>query len=238
MSVNILRPSSRILTLGDMGTMQIFGIGQGAANWWEAGGASGCVAAYQPKGAASLADSYTDLTGNGNDAAPGVAPAWDATNGWKFNGSTHYLDTGIVVSSGTWSALCQFTSYTSSGDYHDLFGAYGGSGDNFAILPYYDAGGSVRYLYGVGAQRLEAAPPLTAGNLGIVGGLGGFRNGISDGAIATGNPPSLSIYLAAEHKIGEVGNFAAVYIQAWAIYNNALTAAQVAAVAAAMAALP
>jgi len=62
MSVNILRPSSRILTLGDMDTMQIFGIGQGAAN-----GLLNNLIAYWPGDEASgnLLDAHTnglDLT--------------------------------------------------------------------------------------------------------------------------------------------------------------------------------
>ena len=48
-------------------------------------------AAYEPKGAASLAASYVDLSGNGNDAAPGVAPT--LSSGWVFNGGTQYLTT-------------------------------------------------------------------------------------------------------------------------------------------------
>ena len=36
-----------------------------------------CIAAYQPKGAASLAESYQNL----------AAPGWDATDGWTFSGA-------------------------------------------------------------------------------------------------------------------------------------------------------
>ncbi len=45
-----------------------------ASTWWDNNGAiSGCVAAYQPKGAADLAASYVNLANSGTyNAAPGV----------------------------------------------------------------------------------------------------------------------------------------------------------------------
>ena len=68
---------------------------QSSANWWEAGGATGAVAVYQPIGAASLAASYVNLANPGTyDAAPGVAPTW-ASAGWTSNG-TEYLGYGSV----------------------------------------------------------------------------------------------------------------------------------------------
>ena len=69
--------------------------GTPAAGWWVVAGKT-CVAAYQPIGAASLAASYTNLANPGTyDAAPGVAPTFDAVNGWAFN-TTQYLETGIA----------------------------------------------------------------------------------------------------------------------------------------------
>ena len=85
-----------------------------AGNWWEAGGASGAVAVYQPKGAASYAASLTDLSGNENDASEGTAPDWDADNGWKFNGSDDYLDTGLVIASG-YTIIVRFSNVADNG---------------------------------------------------------------------------------------------------------------------------
>ena len=64
-----------------------------AGDWWLAGGIDpdDCIAAYQPKGAASYAASKTDLTDNGYDIDGGSAPDWDASYGWNFNGTSHYL---------------------------------------------------------------------------------------------------------------------------------------------------
>lgn len=65
-----------------------------ASGWWDNDGAiAGCVAAYAPVGAADLASSYVNLVTPGTyDAAPGVAPTWDAATGWTFNGSTQWLN--------------------------------------------------------------------------------------------------------------------------------------------------
>jgi hypothetical protein len=61
-------------------------------NWYAVAGLlANCILALQPRGAASLANSYINLANPGTyDAAPGVAPTLDAT-GWTFNGTTQYL---------------------------------------------------------------------------------------------------------------------------------------------------
>jgi hypothetical protein len=61
-----------------------------AAEWYD-----GAIAAYQPKGAASLAASYVNLANPGTyNAAPGVAPSFDAATGWGFT-TTQFLITGV-----------------------------------------------------------------------------------------------------------------------------------------------
>lgn len=65
------------------------------------------VAVYQPKGAASQADSYKNLVNGLLPAAPGVAPSWDFDNGWTFNGTTQYLTTAIVPT-GAYTILVRF----------------------------------------------------------------------------------------------------------------------------------
>ena len=68
------------------------------ANWWQSGGASGCVAAYQAKGAANYAASLVNLANPGTlDLTIAVAPSWTAAAGWTtycaFDELT-YLDGG------------------------------------------------------------------------------------------------------------------------------------------------
>lgn len=85
----------------------------GAAKWYLAGGVTP-IAAYQPKGSSSLAASYINLISPGTfDAAPGVAPTWDAVNGWTFNGSTQYLTTGIIPTTNqAYSMMVRFQNWS------------------------------------------------------------------------------------------------------------------------------
>src|SRR5574338_141498 len=73
---------------------QIYGgitqLGAGAqaatAPWWLSGGVSppDVVAAYQPKGAANLAESYINLANPGTyNASPAVSPGWSSLTGWE-----------------------------------------------------------------------------------------------------------------------------------------------------------
>lgn len=69
------------------------------AAWWLSGGiaAANCVAAYQAKGAASYAASKVNLTGDAayNLVEVGSATSWDATTGWS-SGENKSLSTEIV----------------------------------------------------------------------------------------------------------------------------------------------
>jgi hypothetical protein len=207
-----------------------------SANWWEVAGKT-CVAAYKPKGAASLAASYSNLANPGtNDAAPGTAPDWDGTNGWKLNGTTHYLTTGLSLTN-TMSVLVQFTNMTSAaGAFHDILGFYndGTSGVWIAVGV---TGTGPAHRYGNGAWVLTVETEITAGNLAIAGGEG-YLNGSSEGSGNTGGASSsTNFYIGATFYAAAAYNFTAAYIQAVAFYSDTLTDEQVATVAAAMAAL-
>lgn len=208
------------------------------SNWWEAGGATGAIAVYQLKGAADLANSYTDLSGNLNHAAPGVAPTFSALTGWTFNGTTQYLTTGLAIAANSWSALVRFSDVTNDGW---LLGSLEAGGYRFDIAP---ANSGTRVVFGnsgeIGAGRLLKIPQLTSGTLGIAGNAA-YRNGAYDGTI-----PAFTAYTSTLYKLyigalnssgGGGGGFIAGKIQAIAIYNNTLSAAAVLAVSNAMAAL-
>jgi hypothetical protein len=81
-----------------------------SADWWLSGGisAANCIAAYQPKGAVSYAASKVNLANPGTyNATEGTAPAFDTAVGWTFNGTTMFLETGIVpdLSAQAWSVI-------------------------------------------------------------------------------------------------------------------------------------
>lgn len=200
-----------------------------APPWYLSGGIAlaNCVAAYQPKGAASLAASYTNLANPGTyDAAPGVAPTFDAATGWTFNGSTQYLSTGIYVASG-WSWILRWSGTPGGGN--DIFGSYDGGDRGFSFAPapagaYWNLGG---YAQGnAGASGVAAATNAT-----------GYYNGSSaTGAIGawSGGASALDIRIGGRNQ--GAPSFRAGSIQALAIYNIDITA-YIAALTAAMAAL-
>jgi len=194
--------------------------------WWLAGGIpkGACVAAYQPLGAKSLRDSYTNLANPGTyDAAPGVAPTFNTATGWTFNGSDQYLETSITAQI-TWSAFVRFSNVTSSG-YQYLFGYYITGVHEFAIFP--ATSGGVYYSNGA---AITVLPALTSGVLGFAGKTA-YRNGNVDGSIGAGgwaNDTTVKI------GGGQATRYIAGKIQAFALYDITLTAPQVAAVSTAM----
>ena len=201
-----------------------------AANWWEAGGATGCVAAYQPKGAASLAASYVNLANPGtHDAAPGIAPTWDTTNGWIF-ATTQYLNVALTTTNETWTLIYQFTGASVSNVFAYAVGASSGAAFSFCFGPNFLNG--ARYISG--AQTITVAPNLTSG-VAAVAGKSAYLNGTSQGTIPAGTSTANLGWSIGRVKNGSSG--AAHNCQAMAIYNNTLTGPQVAAISTAMAAL-
>ena len=229
-----------MIGLGGRGVMGL-GLGRSsvaaaAVPWWLAGGAPTPVAAYQPIGAASLAASYVNLANPGtNDAAPGVAPTFDAATGWFFDVSTQYLVTGVVPSSLAWSMIVRVYSYTAM-SYVAIAGASTGTTGNarFALWAQ-SIPSAVGYING---GLREKAPRLDSnGGVLAVAGNQGYRNGISDGAVFTQGTQTTNAIV-----IGKDSRYLTMYglngiISAIAIYGTTLDAAQVAQISAAMAAL-
>lgn len=235
-------PGKRGLVIPGLGRMDVRSMGGAAAviPWYLSGGipAAACVAAYQPKGAASLAASYVNLANPGtNDAAPGVAPTFAAATGWTFNGSSQHLKTGVIPDSSAWSGIVRFSNSTSAGD-RFLFGSIKNDAapkGRFCISP---DNGSGNVYYGMSdSLNLFVPPAITEGVLAITGNTA-YRNGASDGSIATASHPAQEIYIGVSNVNGGIlYGYRACKIQAIAFYNTTITPEQVAAVSAAMAAL-
>jgi len=216
-----------------------FDPGLTALPWYRAGGAPLPVAAYQPKGASSLAASYVNLANPGTyDAAPGVAPTLDAS-GWVFDGSAR-LNSGVIPDNNqTWSAVVRYSSFSLAADYQTIFGINTGGATPavFAITLGRSADNNVYYENGSYVPK-----PISpaAATLAIAANLA-YRNGIDEGVTVS---PVVGAWTEGV-QIGCVLNIASsLYarffvgnIQALAIYNTTLTAPQIAAVSAAMAAL-
>lgn len=197
--------------------------------WWDPGGDGLCVwAAYQPKGAANLAASYIDLSGNGNNCGLGNAPAWNALSGWLFNGINDYLATAFIPQNDqSQTMIAQFTNLT---NVEAICGTHTAPNRSFDIYP--DLGGGAYYLNGGWSF---AAPAYTTGN-GAVAGNQGYRNGAADGGAigAWAGVSNFTVTIGASNAAGGPHSYGRVYMQAFALYDCTLTAPQVSAVATAM----
>lgn len=223
----MIRSGRQVIIPGDFMGVRAFApkVAAPAGDWWEVTGKT-CLLAYQPKGAASLAASYSNLANPGtNDAAPGTAPDFDASTGWTFNGSSQYLNTGLEWTSGDYTVLVRFSDFTSG---TTLTGV-----NNVTQMRVHIQGG-VR-SYNNGAASLSAGSGTTGGVMGIAAGTG-YYNGSSDGSLtgATGSTAIYTIYIGARNNSATAGNFAAAKIQAYALYSATLTAGEVAVVSSAM----
>lgn len=214
---------------------------RGETPWYLSGGiASGnCLAAYQPKGAADLADSYINLVNPGTyDAAPGTAPTWDSTNGWKFDaGSSQYLTSGVAVPTGG-AVICRFSTLTTSGNYY-LFGSYQDATNRNSVRP--DAGSGSAHAY-IGGDQDYGGKAFTTGVACISGAKELYKDGASIGTHSEGGDPTTArssghVYIGALEAGSAAFYHASVYVQAFAMYSIDLSGDQIAAVTTAMAAL-
>jgi hypothetical protein len=234
-----LRPGQRLLTIPGHGLTVTQGratLHAGAASWWLEGGvaAANAIVVYQPKGAASLAASYTNLANPGTyNAAPGKAPAFDTATGWGFTAaSSQYLISSnfAIANNQTASVLVRFSDTAMTGRGF-LFGFAG----EFGIQPYFD--GTDKLFRSRGASQKRYVPVATSGVVATAG-LANYLDGSFLGnhsSIAAGS--DMTTIAIGSQSATVPGNYLQGKIQAFAIYNVTLTAPQVAAVSAAMAAL-
>ena len=189
-----------------------------------------CLAAYQAKGAASLAASYVNLVNPGtNDLITVSPPTWDISDGLIFDGINQYCDTQIVFGA-VWSFAIRFTNAAVSG-VPIMGGMTLAAADSLLIWPNHNA--STTYFdYG---NELNVGAGVASGII-IVANTKAYINGVDTGLALAGT----STNVASTVMIGTGDNypgFVAVYAQALAIYNIGLTPTQVAALNSAMAAL-
>jgi hypothetical protein len=205
--------------------------------WYLAGGIplANCVAAYQAKGAADLASSYTNLANPGTyNASLGIAPTFDTLTGWTFNGSTQYLKTGIIpLIDQTYSILIRIKPVTTV----NVCPAFcrGGANKDFGVF----IAGTTYYPHNGGAASI-AITSLNGvdATIGLCGATG-YRDGLPlVGVIPAGTPPTLQdIFLGAGNESGTPNFYYPGKIYFAAVYNIVLMAAQVLAVSSSMAAL-
>lgn len=217
-TIMVLRPGQRVVQVPGAGVSvsRRAVSAPGSGNWWEAGSAPTPVAVYQPKGAASLAASYVNLANPGTyNAAPGVAPTFDAATGWTFNGSTQYLTTGITPGSATWSALCRFSGGTTTG-YKIVFGTRY-TGATSQLFEIFQQGDGVSYYANGG---FVSTARVVAGVLSLAG-KSAYKNGVADGTISAGELSAIGdIYIGGTHASTGAMFYFTGNVQAVAVWNT------------------
>lgn len=202
--------------------------------WWMAAG----IVPWQAQaaeGAADLASSYIDLTGNGHHLVPIVVPVWNAVDGWIFNALEVLNTTFIPQGDQSQTVIVKFTNQN-PGLGPAIFGVAHGGGlgnDRFSMAGY--AGGA-QYFNGLGTGGAIPFVFPASGIIGIAGNQGYF-NGIPDGGLIGpwGPAPWSDCYLGCIHVLGGLPwQLGVLYIQKHVIFDVVLTPAQVAAMVAAM----
>lgn len=208
-----------------------------AGDWWLSGGINpaNCVAAYQPKGAVSLAASYINLVNSETHTIiVGSAPTWDYTNGWKFT-NTQYLITDIECATDqSWSMIVAFNNYYGLNCF--ISGSNNGNLQNGKF--YVGANWTSKRIYGNGGY-LDADNAITSGILCVAGNKGYYNGALDVTSIDTWTNGGISypIFINGINQTGSSLYRPANYIQALAIYSIVLNSGQVSALTTAMAAL-
>lgn len=211
----------------------------GYDEWWCPCGItpSDCIAAYLAKGAASYAVSKINLANPGTYDADdtGHAPDWDDVNGWKFDGVSEYLDTGVSDNPypDNYTMIVRYSNYILS----DAGSTICGINDNlntFRIGSYDYLAGTDWDSYGYGETSfvsIEREPYTSNGIRAVVGCTACYRNGVLE-SDATYNGfilyTPVNIYIGCEDYAGDSpSGFSNIYIQAFALYNKRLTSSQI-----------
>ena len=190
--------------------------------WYLAGGVSAPQAAYQAKGAASLAASYVNLANPGtNNASPsGTEPAFSTANGWTFSGAAH-LASGATFGA-AWTMYVRFTQHATFSYVVIQQGAAlrvqnGAAGSGYHVV--YLSGNERAWTYSAGQDTVIC---LAGNNV--------YQDGVLVGAVA-GTPDGTTV------RIGATGTSSPHlgYIKGYALYATEHNATQVAAISAAMA---
>lgn len=169
-----------MMVLGARAAMgYVLGRGAGAADtlpaWATAGGAPRPIACYQPKGATSLAASYSNLANPGTyDATQVVVPGWNS-DGWIANG-TGYLSVALTINS---SSSIIVRAVSTGANTTGICGWYGGVG---SVELEIRRNTSVNQLYhsigNVGTNRYSATGDLSvSGDVIALTPSGVYRNG-------------------------------------------------------------
>jgi hypothetical protein len=190
----------------------------------------GVVAAYQPVRAPDHIQARYNVGAHmarvgQNNATLGVAPTWGPATGWTGNGTSMYLNTGIVPGN-YWSMMIQLITVQLENQV-PIGARTGTSGTNgMFIVSHGSANAAVIYRYG---NDISITPQATGRINLAMAGLANYRNGSRDGgasntAITTTTYP---VFIVALNNGGSPGLYSSETVQAAVIYSRTLTANEV-----------
>ena len=215
-----------------------------APPWWQVAGKT-CVAAYQPKGAASLAASYVNLANPGTyDAAPGAAPTWASATGWTFNGTQYLVVAGLVQNRPLTMLVSASQSSSDGGGLLWTADATKNKGVAIGIGTTFDTADNVVSALSATIAWLSSTSTVNIAGFVIGIALGNGANNVSAPYVLylDGNPVksgNVAVFdTATDFNIAAIGvRGVSATIKSVVIYSSTLTAGEVATVSAAMAAL-
>jgi hypothetical protein len=214
----------------------------GSAEWWLPSGVdvSDVEQALQAKGAASYADSLIDLSGH-TDATSISAPVWSAEAGWQFNGSSHSIDSNLIVpTNNSWSVFVRFANTFNRSTDNYVIGQLKNTSNNdirimIIVRPSNPSLAIINYSY----NATFTASPVFSGVAGFSG-SNGYLDGtiIPSSAVSSTGSADISMVIGGT-KLSD-GGLTTHYggdVLAFVAYNTILSSAQVAELTANMAAL-
>lgn len=194
--------------------------------WWLIEGVIGVLdvaVAYQPIGAANVANSYVNLSNPGtNDASPVVAPTFATATGWTFTGTQHLTTNLAGTGNRTIIVRCNFSDAT----YRSITG-YDTGARNFYVERRGAGLGGDRWDWGynASAENNTNAAGVPNDHVVAIARNKQYRNTVlnqTSGVLDTWAEGTITIantIIAAARFSGE--------ISAYAIYNRELTSTEV-----------
>jgi len=208
--------------------------------WWDLDGTiTSCVAAYQAKGAASLAAAKVNLANPGTYDAAAVNGnvGWSADNGFMSSKDNNYkLNTGVTINSANWTFIIRFSGYVNSKPNENLCGYWNNAKISaFRFRTSSNVGNFANYTYDTYTVVIDSdvSGSLTSGVVAAAGSAA-YLNGTNVGTITQGTGQDGLFYICGRNY---AENSLTVNTLAFAIYNSVLTSTQVSNLTTAMAAL-
>lgn len=233
-TIMVLRPGQRVVNVPGIGvSVSRRAVSSGAADWWTADGAPGCVAAYDSVAASKAASQVNRVTPGTLDMVEAGTVTW-LSGAWSGFSDANYFNTGVIPANG-YSMIAQFAD-GSGATWREVCGSSSSGSTHFRIAPVSPLNSTQRY-YGYANINQSVATAVTAGIMALTA-TGGYYNGSSDGAVTTSwSGTGVAIFVGMYNNNGSP-NMAwwNGSIQRLAIYSGNI-AAYVAAITAAMAAL-